>query len=921
VLLPLVVFVRLDQGDRLKPADKAPWVPREWLAPNQGAAEPFADAMAVDAFLTEHPFEGVATWPALVAYGTRMLCWATGTDYVEATGEAPGTSLLDIEIHADYQLTEHSLLQLEDLPVAEAKKKLLKVFDALMEMREAPLLYQRFAQRQSPCPEANRNLESDLALAAGHVGQMTSEFPLSPKQRNALHHWLMQKDGEILAVNGPPGTGKTTLLRSVVATLWAQAALEEREPPLIVAASNNNQAVTNILESFAKVNEGGLDERLAGRWLPEVGSYGLYCCAGNKANDSNPYLYHGPQGEGAMKSWQTRPFFERARAVFLERTGRWMGGRVTVLEDAKKALYRSMIQCRKQIVRGLELLKIFQDVSREIMERNGGIEALRAEITDKLGRLDALNSEREDLKSRLDQLYALWESRPLWIRLLSLVPGLGSRIRAQEHRRTARLLNRWDMILHDCSDAAVEGLFQERLKAERAAQEDLKRSLSELQALDGRYQAAFAKLDEWVGLNGREKLHVGEVEDRVTFLNDCVLRFELFKLATHYWEARWLIELDDFLTGNGEDKLSPSKILRKLRRFAKLTPCFVSTFYMTPSTFTGFEKQDELWKDIPLFGKIDLLIVDEAGQALPEVSAASFSLANRALVVGDTDQIEPVWSVPASVDRANLVRYNLLSEGAAGEADYDEFWLNSGLLASNGNLMRIAQRQCRFQQCSKLQRGLYLTEHRRCFDDIVGYCNALVYRGTLEPLRGGPEQDVPWGTLSLVPVETPSRSYGGSRGNPGEAKRIARWLIAQRGRIVEYAREREPALLKAHDAVVLEKAVGIITPFGKQAALNRSELQQSGIRGVTVGTVHSFQGDERLLVLFSSVYGINDQGMGKFYDKTPNMLNVAVSRARDSFIVFGSIDGFGMENRDSPSGMLRRRLSLLQGPTSEMRID
>jgi ABC-type hemin transport system ATPase subunit len=97
---------------------------------------------------------------------------------------------------------------------------------------------------------------------------MTGEFPLSQKQRNALHYFLQQKDGEILDVNGPPGTGKTTLLRSVVADMWANAALDEKEPPLIVATSNNNQAVTNILESFAKVDEEGLQEELKVRWLP-----------------------------------------------------------------------------------------------------------------------------------------------------------------------------------------------------------------------------------------------------------------------------------------------------------------------------------------------------------------------------------------------------------------------------------------------------------------------------------------------------------------------------------------------------------------------------------------------------------------------------------------------------------------------------
>ncbi|SEP18351.1 DEAD/DEAH box helicase [Aquisalimonas asiatica] len=918
VLLPLVVFVRMDSSGQLWPSGKAPWIPREWLGPNQSSVEPIADVVAVDAFMTKHPFEGIETWPELVAYCTRLLCWVTDTPYLEADEQEPGTSLFDFDIHSGYELTQQSLLQVEDLPVVGAKDKMLRVLDALSGMQEPPLLYQRFADSDSPGLEPYQDLESSGELAARHVGQMTGEFPLSPKQRNALHHFLMQQDGEILAVNGPPGTGKTTLLRSVVATLWTQAALEEVEPPLIVAASNNNQAVTNILESFAKVDEGGLDERLAGRWLPEVNSYGLYCCAKSKANDQNPFLYHGPEGEGAMKDWQTRDFFERARAVYLERASRWKGTRVADLADARKALHRAMEHHRKQMVTGLELLGDFQAIQQEVVASHGGLAGLQAEIVSRRAQKEEREIQHKELQSRLDQIYALWESRPLWVRLLSLVPGIGPSVRQQEHRKTARLLNRWDMSFDDHSDAAVEGWFQARLNANRKALRDLTQSISDLEACGERYQATREKLDGWIAYYQPDNLNSEDLVERVHVINDCVLRFELFKLATHYWEARWLMELDDFLTANDTDKKSPFKVQRKLRRFAKLTPCFVSTFYMTPSTLMAYERQDQAWKDIPLFGEVDLLIVDEAGQALPEVSAPTFSLAKRALVVGDTDQIEPVWSVPAGVDRANLELFNLLNDERADEYSYDDFWLTSGLLASSGNLMRIAQRQCRYHQVPKLQRGLYLTEHRRCFDDIIDYCNALVYEGELKPRRGRPEKDVPSGTLSLVPVDTPSRSYGGSRGNPGEAERIARWLNVERQRILDYARGQEPKLKAENDAEVLKKTVGIVTPFSKQAALIRSELREAGINGLTVGTVHSLQGDERLLVLFSSVYGVNEKGSGKFYDRGHNMLNVAVSRAKDSFVVFGSLDVFGQENRNSPSGLLRRRLSVLGEPEADL---
>jgi hypothetical protein len=906
VLLPLGVFVRLDRHGQLRPAGKAPWIPREWLGPNQSAAEPIAEVVTVDAFISTHPFEGTVTWRELVGYCTRMLCSVTGAEYVAPDEQQPGTSLFELDLHADYALIEQSLLQVEDLPIVGTKETMLKVLDSLGEMHELPPLYRCYVSRNAPQPKLNQDLELDTRLASRHVGQMTGEFPLSAKQRNALHHFLREGDGEMLAVNGPPGTGKTTLLRSVVANLWTQAALDEAEPPLIVAASNNNQAVTNILESFAKVDEASIDERLRGRWLPEVDSYGLYCCASHRANDQNPYLYHGPRGEGCMQAWQTREYFERARHHFLLQAGHWQGGSATDFKEVKKVLHQAMMQRRRQVVSGLESLEDFQAVEQEVIAAYGDIDGLQAEIEAKREQQGAGKAQYERLKSQLDELYALWERRSLWVRLLSLVPGIGSSLRRQEHRKTARLLNQWDLTLDDHTDSAVEGWFRDQLYHGRETLESLQQALASLQALVERYRICREKLEAWIARHRPEMLNAKALAGQINEINDRVLRFELFKLATHYWEARWLLELDDFLTSHDADRKSPAKVIRKLCRFAKLTPCFVSTFYMTPSTFMAGEYQDRVWRDIPLFSEIDLLIVDEAGQALPEVSAASFALAKRALVVGDTDQIEPVWSVPASVDRANLKLYNLLED----ERSYDDFWLTSGLLASSGNVMRIAQRQCHYHQFPRLQRGLYLTEHRRCYDDIIGYCNTLVYQGILEPLRGNPQRHMPWGILSMVSVEEPSRSYGGSRGNPGEAKRIVQWLAAEREHILHYARQTNPKLVGKSDEEVLKTSVGIITPFSKQATLIRTELRRQGIDGLTVGTVHSLQGDERLLVLFSSVYGMNEKGTGKFYDRGPNMLNVAVSRAKDAFIVFGHSEVFGTENRGTPSGLLRQRLSM-----------
>jgi superfamily I DNA and/or RNA helicase len=71
---------------------------------------------------------------------------------------------------------------------------------------------------------------------------------------------------------------------------------------------------------------------------------------------------------------------------------------------------------------------------------------------------------------------------------------------------------------------------------------------------------------------------------------------------------------------------------------------------------------------------------------------------------------------------------------------------------------------------------------------------------------------------------------------------------------------------------------------------------------MTVGTVHSLQGAQRPVVIFSPVY--SKHADGGFIDKSTSMLNVAVARAKNTFLVFGDMDTFELVPRGSPRGQL-----------------
>lgn len=297
----------------------------------------------------------------------------------------------------------------------------------------------------------------------------------------------------------------------------------------------------------------------------------------------------------------------------------------------------------------------------------------------------------------------------------------------------------------------------------------------------------------------------------------------------------------------------------------------------------------------------DLLIVDEAGQVLPEVAAASFALAKKALVIGDTEQLPPIWSIAPAIDVGNMLAEKILS-GSTQEEITEKYTAiaDLGKSAASGSVMKIAQFASRYQYDPELARGMYLYEHRRCYDNIIGYCNTLCYHGKLLPKRGREESNL-MPEMGYLHIDGKGElASSGSRYNLLEAETIAVWLAENQQNI------------EAHYGKSLHEVVGIVTPFSAQVSTIKQVLGKQGIstganeKSLTVGTVHSLQGAERAIVIFSPVYSKHEDG--GFIDSDNSMLNVAVSRAKDSFLVFGDMDLFEVQPASSPRGLLAKYL-------------
>lgn len=872
IVTPLVCVVRVNRVGNLIPSGKTV-IARDILDPLDRGNFAIGEVAVLDDYLTRHEYvcredgDIGAAWKDYLIY-----CGAIMTAVI---GEWPGA--------ADrYELIESWYLKKIDNPNSPSKH-VIEVYDDMRERDpDVPLFSTYAADSRSPdeeCLPKNAVFQQRYA----HSGD---KYPLADAQRDALSHLVASRPGEIVTVNGPPGTGKTTMLLSVVATLWAKAALEKVDPPVIFAASTNNQAVTNIIDAFGKDFAPGTGD-LAGRWLPDIGSFGAYFPARSKEADAAA-KYQTPAFFDKVES---SAYVEKAMAAYVE------AGKRTFRDLAAPTVADIVESLHGELSRNADALAKIADAWAMLTRLR---EAVRIELGDDSS-AEMASRENDAMRTAgsevvLRKAITLWEDHlaqeSFWLTLFSWVPAI-----ARKRLAMARaVLDRAGVILRNEGSLSELEVAMKRQIAQcadasaNAAKrlEKGKRVLRELQTAEGQWQTAVFVLGS--------EYPVNTLADADT-IADTTIRFRIFLLVTHYWEGRWLLAMTE-LGEQIEDqkKRRGRKVVEaRWRRRMMLTPCIVSTFFMLPTHVKCSRREGEGFTEDYLYNFADLLVVDEAGQVLPEVAGASFALAKRALVIGDTLQIEPIWQIPGHVDIGNLIAARLLPPDAS-DRDF-EVISDLGKTASTGSVMRVAQNASRYHYAPELSRGLFLFEHRRCLEEIIQFCNHLCYHGKLIPCR----------EPNISPINLPAMGYlhvdgictqggSGSRQNKVEAETIASWIADHRD------------MLESAYGEPLHKIIGIVTPFAGQSELVSRECRKRGLRvgprddEMTVGTVHALQGAERRVIIFSPTYSKHSDG--SFVDQRASMLNVAVSRAKDSFLVFGDMDTFNPMMRSRPRGLL-----------------
>lgn len=259
-------------------------------------------------------------------------------------------------------------------------------------------------------------------------------------------------------------------------------------------------------------------------------------------------------------------------------------------------------------------------------------------------------------------------------------------------------------------------------------------------------------------------------------------------------------------------------------------------------------------------GFFDLIIIDEASQCDIASALPLLYRAKRAVIIGDCKQLTHISKITHEEDIQLLKKYGL-------ENDFLSW------IYSSNSLFGLAQ------SVSASNDIVVLKDHHRSHEDIISFSNNEFYEGALristkyEKLKLIPDEPaIRWINISGN-VESPRT---GGAVNPIEASAV----IKELKRIIK---------------MNYKGSIGVVTPFRLQAnkisdLINSDHLlaEQLAMRDFLVDTVHRFQGDERDIIIFSTVVS-NGVGINsiRFLQRTGNLFNVAITRARASLIVIG----------------------------------
>jgi len=286
-------------------------------------------------------------------------------------------------------------------------------------------------------------------------------------------------------------------------------------------------------------------------------------------------------------------------------------------------------------------------------------------------------------------------------------------------------------------------------------------------------------------------------------------------------------------------------------------------FLLVPLISTSFASFPRLFRGVGN-GELAWTLIDEAGQATPQQALGAIWRSRRVVIVGDPIQLEPVVGIPQEL-------VGPLKEYCQTPDIY---------VPPDASVQTMADRSNRYgtlmganEPDTAIWLGSPLVVHRRCLRPMFDIANAIAY-----------ENKMVYGTADDHNFPAPDSSWLDVSNDDAQGH----WIESQARIVMELIHDLTAGQIKKDGKLRLY----VITPF-KVVSNNMREMLATVFGSEDAkkmcGTVHTFQGKEADYVIFLLGGDPSRPGViSGFAGRKPNLVNVAVTRAKKRLYVVGN---------------------------------